>query len=194
MCNHYRTDPALVPTWSQYAGFDIRQPNAEFASDVYPKRPGMIVRRDDGAIRSDVMLWGVPTMVKGATKMLEKRVTNVRNLSSPFWKSMLASPSQRCLVPFSTFAEPKAGQGQEEWWFSLPDQPLAAFAGIWRTSEHGHCYTFLTCEPNALVAPLHPKAMPVVLEPALCEEWLSTDYSGACAMALPFPADRMSVE
>lgn len=56
MCNHYRTDPALIPTWSQYARFDIRQPNVEFACDVYPRRPGMIVRQDDGAIRSDVML------------------------------------------------------------------------------------------------------------------------------------------
>lgn len=194
MCNHYRTDPTLIPTWQQYAGFDIRLPNEGFTSDVYPKRPGLIVRRDDGAVRSDFMQWGVPTMVKGANKMLEKWVTNVRNLSSPFWKSMLASPAQRCLVPFSTFAERKAGQGREEWWFSLPDRPLAAVAGIWRNTEHGHCYAILTCEPNALVAPLHPKAMPVILEPGQYEEWLGTDYQGACAMAQAYPAERMSVE
>lgn len=193
MCNHYRTDPALIPTWSQYARFDIRQPNVEFACDIYPRRPGMIVRQDDGAIRSDVMLWGLPSMVKGATRMLEKRVTNVRNLASPFWKSMLSTPAQRCLVPFTNFAEPKIGEGREEWWFSIADQPLAAFAGIWRNTAHGPCYAFLTCEPNALVAPLHPKAMPVVLDPAQYAEWLDTDYKGACAMAQPFPADRMSL-
>lgn len=194
MCNHYRTDPEMLSTWREYIGWDIRQPNAEFATDVYPRRAGMIVRKDDGVVRSDVMTWGVLTLVKGATKMLEKRVTNVRNLSSNFWKSMLANPAQRCLVPFSTFAEPKIGQGREEWWFSVVDQPLTAFAGIWRQSEYGPVYAFLTCEPNELVAPLHPKAMPVILDPLQYGEWLSTDYVGACAMALPFPAERMQVE
>lgn len=195
MCNHYRNNPELIPTWREYAGYDIRQPNAEFASDVYPKRAGMIVRRDDGIVRSDVMAWGVPTKVMGKSgKMLEKRVTNVRNLTSNFWKSMLANPVQRCLVPFSTFAEPKLGQGREEWWFNVVDQPIAAFAGIWRQSEHGLVYAFLTCEPNELVAPLHPKAMPVILDPSRYDEWLATDYAGACAMAQPFPAEQMAVQ
>ncbi|EPR18076.1 hypothetical protein M527_14000 [Sphingobium indicum IP26] len=195
MCNHYRNNPDQIPLWREYAGYEIRQPNAEFASDVYPKRAGMIVRRDDGVVRSDVMAWGVPCQVRGASgKMLEKRVTNVRNLTSSFWKSMLAKPAQRCLVPFSTFAEPKLGQGREEWWFNVVDQPIAAFAGIWRPSEHGPVYAFLTCEPNELVAPLHPKAMPVILNPDQYDEWLATDFAGACAMAQPFPAARMTVQ
>ncbi len=194
MCNHYRSDPEMLSTWREYISWDLPQPNAEFATDVYPKRAGMVVRNDDGVIRSDVMAWGVPTLVKGATKMLEKRVTNVRNLSSNFWKSMLANPAQRCLVPFSTFAEPKIGQGREEWWFNVVDQPLAAFAGIWRQSEHGPVYAFLTCEPNELVAPLHPKAMPVILDPPQYEAWLSTDYAGACSMAQPFSSIRMAVQ
>lgn len=184
----------MLSTWKEYIGWDIRQPNQEFTTDVYPKRAGMIVRKDGGAVRADVMSWGVPTIVKGATKMLEKRVTNVRNLKSNFWKSMLSKPEQRCLVPFSIFAEPKIGQGREEWWFNVVDQPLAAFAGIWRQSEHGPVYAFLTCEPNELVAPLHPKAMPVILDLGQYEEWLSTDYEGACAMAKQFPADRMTVQ
>ncbi|KER35170.1 hypothetical protein AL00_17590 [Sphingobium indicum F2] len=195
MCNHYRNNPDQIPLWREYAGYEIRQPNAEFASDVYPKRAGMIVRRDDGVVRSDVMAWGVPCQVRGASgKMLEKRVTNVRNLTSSFWKSMLAKPAQRCLVPFSTFAEPKLGQGREEWWFNVVDQPIAAFAGIWRQSEHGPVYAFLTCEPNELVAPLHPKAMPVILEPSQYDEWLATDFTGACAMAKPLPSERMTVQ
>lgn len=194
MCNHYRNNPEMLSGWREYIGWDLRQPNTEFATDVYPKRAGMIVRKDDGVVRSDVMAWGVPTMVKGATKMLEKRVTNVRNLTSNFWKSMLANPAQRCIVPFSVFAEPKIGQGREEWWFNVVDQPLSAFAGIWRLSEHGPVYAFLTCEPNELVAPLHPKAMPVILDPSQYEAWLSTDYAGACLMAQPFSSIRMAVQ
>lgn len=194
MCNHYRNNPDMIPTWREYAGYDIRQPNEEYASDVWPKYQGMLVRKEDGVIRSDAMSWGVPTKVKGKSgKLLEKRVTNVRNLTSTFWKSMLNNPAQRCLVPFTTFAEPKIGQGREEWWFNVVDQPVAAFAGIWRMSDQGRVYAFLTCEPNELVAPLHPKAMPVILDPAQYEEWLSTDYDGAVAMAKAFPAERMAV-
>ncbi|WP_022684111.1 SOS response-associated peptidase family protein [Sphingobium bisphenolivorans] len=195
MCNHYRNNPDQIPLWREYAGFDVRQPNEEFATDVYPKRMGMVVRKDDGIVRSDVMAWGVPCDVRGASgKMLEKRVTNVRKLSSNFWKSMLANPAQRCLVPFSTFAEPKIGHGREEWWFNVLDQPMAAFAGIWRQCKYGPAFAFLTCEPNELLEPLHPKAMPVILDPNQYEEWLSTDFVGACAMSKPFPSIRMTVQ
>lgn len=193
MCNHYRNDPEMQTTWREYIAWDLRKPNAEYATDVYPKRPAMIVRKDDGVIRSDVMEWGVPTMVKGKTKMLEKRVTNVRNLTSPFWRSMLNNPAQRCLVPFTTFAEPKIGQGREEWWFTIPDEPVSAFAGIWRQSQYGAVFAFLTCEPNELVAPLHPKAMPVVLSPSNYENWLSADYDEVCSLARACPANLMAV-
>jgi len=52
------------------------------------------------------------------------------------------------------------------------------FAGIWREwpGDRGprakpvagphRIVAFLTCEPNAVVAPIHPKAMPVALSPA----------------------------
>lgn len=95
--------------------------------------------------------------------------------------------------PFSTFAEPKIGQGRNEWWFTIVDQPIAAFAGIWRNTEYGRSFAFLTCEPNALVAPLHPKAMPVILKPSDYAAWLTVGYDEACTYATPFPADHMPV-
>lgn len=195
MCNHYRNLPEKLSTWREYIAWDLRQPNAEYASEVWPKRSGLVVRRDDvGAKRTDVMEWGVPTTVKGKSgKPLEKRVTNVRNLTSPFWRSMLTNPTQRCLVPFSSFAEPKIGQGRAEWWFRVIDEPIAAFAGIWRESEYGPVYAFLTCEPNTLVAPLHPKAMPVILHHADYDQWLEGDFQEACSLAKPFDASRMAV-
>ena len=64
--------------------------------------------------------------------------------------------AQRCLVPFSTFAEPKPNAGREELWFTVNDAPASAFAGIWRPSVEGKVFAFLTCEPNPLVAPIHP--------------------------------------
>ena len=100
---------------------------------------------------------------------------------------------QRCLVPFTEFAEPKIGHGREEWWFSVVDQPIACFAGIWRQSQYGSVYAFLTCEPNELVAPLHPKAMPVILMPGDYDQWLGGDYDAACGLVRPFPAEEMEV-
>jgi len=141
------------------------------------------------------MTWGVPRTMPGKRpgSTVTKHVTNVRNLTSPFWRSMLADPGRRCLVPFSEFAEPKIGQGREEWWFTVNDAPVSCFAGIWRPSSSGNVYAFLTCAANPLVAPLHPKAMPVILHPEDYETWLTADYAGACALAQPFPSQLMAV-
>lgn len=196
MCNHYRLHPGELPSWKEYIGWSLRLPEEPFASDVYPKRKGLIIRQEDGQPVADVKSWGVMTKVRGASgKMLDKAVTNVRNLSSPFWKSTLGMPAQRCLVPFTVFAEPTLDPhpvlGKKgEHWFKLPAYPVGAFAGLWRGGE----YAFLTCEPCALVAPLHPKAMPVILHPEDYEGWLSGDYDAACNLAQPFPSQMMEVE
>lgn len=198
MCNHYHSDPAMMrqlPTWRDFIGADIALAAdlPEPATDVWPKRPAVIVRSEEGARIADVMYWGVPTSVPGKREgvTLEKRVTNVRNLASPFWRSMLCSPAQRCLVPFTTFAEPKQGEGRAEHWFSIPSDPVAAFAGIWRESTAGRVFAFLTCAPNPLVAPLHPKAMPVILHPHDYGRWL--DGGDVTEMAMPFPSQLMAL-
>lgn len=200
MCNHYaRHADAQVhmSTWREYIGWSLDQPAhdaiAALPSEAWPKRPAPIVRNQaDGAVL-DIMQWGVPLTVPGKRPgtTITKRVTNVRNLASPFWRSMLSKPEQRCLVPFTRFAEPKPNAGREEVWFTVSDQPLSAFAGIWRASDEGNVFAFLTCEPNPLVASIHPKAMPVVLHPEDYQAWL--DGADAAAMAKPFPSQLMAI-
>lgn len=180
-----------LQTWREYAGFD--RPAPEFADDVWPKRKALLVRREDGQAILDAMAWGVPIEVNGkrpGTK-LKKHVTNVRNLTSPFWHSMLAKPEQRCLVPFTAFAEPKPNAGRDEVWFAVSNAPSGAFAGIWRPSEAGEVFAFLTCEPNPLVAPIHPKAMPVILHPEDYDRWL--DGAAVTDLAVPFPSQLMAI-
>jgi putative SOS response-associated peptidase YedK len=168
---------------------------SETQIDIWPRKPANIARKVDGRTLVDQMIWGVPHTVPGKRpgSTVTKHVTNVRNLTSPFWRSMLARPEQHCLVPFDQFAEPKIGQGREEWWFTVRESEVSCFAGIWRPSEVGNVFAFLTCEPNPLVAPLHPKAMPVVLHPEDYDDWLTTDYPTACALAQPFPSQMMAV-
>lgn len=193
MCNHYRNRPEAISTWREYIAWDLYDQLPE--PDLWPKRKALVARVQDGRRGLDSMAWGVPLTLPGKRPgvTVTKHVTNVRNLSSPFWRSLLASPAQRCLVPFSSFAEPKAGTGRAEHWFAVTGAPLSAFAGIWRATEAGNVFAFLTCAPNPLVAPLHPKAMPVILHPDDYDRWLGADYDTACSLAVPFPSQFMSV-
>ena len=196
MCNHYRTIPEQIADWAVWAGY---RPDAPFEADVWPKRSAAIARIENGQVVPDTMQWGVPLATTGKSgKPITKYITNVRNLASPFWRSMLTSPPQRCLVPFTSFAEPKLGTDAltgrpAEHWFSLSDESIGAFAGIWRPIAGGHAFAFLTCEPNPLVAPLHPKAMPVILHPDDYQRWLTGNYEDACSLAVPFPSQLMQV-
>ena len=199
MCNHYRNIPGaaqFLPTWREFIGFDIPTELPLFADDVWPKRQGLVLRVEDGRLNADAMMWGVPCDVPGKRPgiRIKRHVTNVRNLASPFWRSMLADPARRCLVPFTSFAEPVIGQGRAEHWFTIKDRPLAAFAGIWRPTEEGDAYAFLTCEPNPLVAPLHPKAMPVILPEADYRDWLTGDWAETQALACSYPSQLMEVD
>jgi hypothetical protein len=90
-------------------------------------------------------------------------------------------PENRCLVPVNSFAEyaPEPNphtKKKDVVWFALnEDRPLFAFAGMWTEfkGERGTkskpipgphlVYGFLTTSPNAVVEPIHSKAMPVIL-------------------------------
>ncbi len=204
MCNHYQNHPEALPTWREFIGVDPTlwpPPFSETRIDVWPRRMGEVVRTAaDGRRAAEHMAWGVPLTLPGKRPgtTVTKYVTNVRNLKSPFWASMLRNPAQRCLVPFSRFAEPKLGPDgkgtKDEHWFRVADREVAAFAGLWRPTEVGDAYAFLTCAPNPLVAPLHPKAMPVILAEEEYATWLEGDVDAAAALAVPFPSQLMVVE
>ena len=75
--------------------------------------------------------WGMPTPPRHLEgKKRDPGVTNIRNTSSPHWRAWLG-PAHRCLVPFTSFAEPfRLPDGKSEHvWFALDEsRPLAAFA------------------------------------------------------------------
>ena len=194
MCNHYEGHPDEIPAWADFIGY--RSPADIFNDaklDIWPKRQAPVAMKRDEEPVIEMLQWGVPRTIPGKRpgSIITKRVTNVRNLTSPFWRSMLSKPAQRCLVPFSRFAEPKPNAGREEVWFTVTGTPVSAFAGIWRPSTEGDVFAFLTCEPNPLVEPIHPKAMPLILQPDDYEAWMS----GAPAeeLAHPFPSQLMSI-
>lgn len=189
MCNRYRmtTDQTglerVYGIDAPYAG-SVDQPPVE----LFPKRMAWVVRKENGKRRIDVMDWGFPPPGNTGAP-----VTNVRNLSSQFWRRALSTPTQRCLVPVTEFCEWEGEKGSKvARWFSVPSRPLFSFAGIWRPNADGRStYAFLTCEPNALVAPVHPKAMPVILHPDNEDTWLSGTMAEILALAAPYPSQLM---
>ena len=182
--------------------------------DIYPRRAGPVIRqRPDGAREMVMMYWGFPHLrkerKKDGTAYAPTPTVNIRNPHYPMWRDWTGDPRYRCLVPSTAFAEPnplakQPGQPRNIWFgLKQPREGLYAFAGLWRpwdgdwNKERGAArskvYAFLTCAPNELVAPIHGKAMPVILDPDDYETWLTADWAEAKALQRPFPAERMAV-
>jgi putative SOS response-associated peptidase YedK len=55
-------------------------------------------------------------------------------------------------------------------------------------------YSFLTSEPNGVVGPIHPKAMPVILTtPEEYETWLTAPAEVALKLQRPLPDDMLEI-
>jgi putative SOS response-associated peptidase YedK len=138
----------------------------------------------------------------------DRGTTNVRNTNSKHWKRWLGVDN-RCVVPFTSFAEPnpnRAADGEPNKWFAINEaRPLAFFAGIWVSQwesvrkvrdglESLDLFAFLTTDPNSIVAPIHPRAMPVILtEGDEVEQWLTATWEEAAALQRPLPDELLTV-
>jgi putative SOS response-associated peptidase YedK len=205
MCNRYRLS-AKQAAVMRACGFEPPYPEDEsypVPREIFPTgkktaRHGLVVRRSlqgNRPLEPVAMEWGFPTQVpskRDPAVKLDKYVTNARNLASPMWKPSLANPERRCLVPFTHFAEPhpEGGIGDDgkprQMWFSIPEQPIAFFAGLWRPTMRGDAYAFATTSPNAIVSPWHPKAMPAILHPRDFTTWLDGSHDEALALVRPY--------
>lgn len=208
MCNRFRMTAKQAELAARYGIEPIYPEDATFPPpELFPKKPAFVVREELGRRRLDIMGWGFPRKVPGkridrATGrpvMLNQDVTNVRNYTSPFWRTAMANPERRCLVPFTAFSEYGQVRGEDGrlscHWFDVPSREIVSFAGVWRPLESGgRVFAFLTCEPNPLVAPIHPKAMPVVLAEEDEAKWLECGLEEAVTLATPYPSQLMRVE
>ena len=209
MCNLYNVTTAqqAIIEWARamrdHAG------NVPPTIDVYPNYPAPVVRNAPDGVRELAMLqWGMPAPPQHLTGKVDRGVTNIRNVNSPHWRAWL-KPEARCVVPFNAFAEPSPTKGPEgktpNVWFALnEDRPLAFFAGIW-TKWHGvrkvkdgpqdfELHGFLTTAPNAVVRPVHQKAMPVILTTQDdVETWLTAPAEEALHLQRPLPDNALRI-
>jgi putative SOS response-associated peptidase YedK len=146
-----------------------------------------------------MLRWGFPPPARAPGN---RPVTNIRNVGSAFWRAWM-QPVHRCLVPASSFFEYLPGKPAVPYWFALgDDRPLFAFAGLWRpwtgtrarlAGQH-ELFAFLTTDANAVVAPIHPKAMPVILTtPEECDAWMTAPLPDALNLQRPLPDALLSV-
>ena len=166
---------------------------------VFPDTLAPIVRTArDGARELTMMRWGFPPPPNLGTRP----VTNVRNVKSPYWRGWL-KPEFRSLVPATSFCEWTDAKPKVTHWFALDEsRPLFFFAGIWRPwtgdrkGESGEhlLYSFLTCESNDVVRPIHAKAMPVILtSEADREAWLTAAVEEALKLQRSLPNEALRV-
>ncbi|WP_343343184.1 SOS response-associated peptidase [Sphingomicrobium sp. XHP0239] len=193
MCNLYQMTATVDEMRKLFGPFEGDRANVAPQDEIYPKMEAPVLRRADDALRLDRMEWGFP----GPQAAGGRPVTNVRNLASPFWRSALANPERRCLVPVTRFSEwsaahdPVTGRKVKHW-FGRADEAPFAFAGLWRPGESRGYYAFLTCAPNEMVGAVHPKAMPVMLERDEHDQWLNGTVEEASALARAFPDEKMT--
>lgn len=209
--------------------------NMEPSIDVFPDRFAPIVRNNEDRRELAMVRWGMPSSSRALFDAASKRAdklrakgkefdfsellkmepdggtTNIRNTSSQHWKRWLGVQN-RCVVPFTRFAEPdpaskiEGGRTPNAWFASTGDDPLMFFAGLWvrdwtsvRKVKDGlvtlDLFAFLTTEPNAVVAPIHQKAMPVVLTTkGEVETWLTAPWEQAKSLQRPLPDDLLKIE
>lgn len=201
MCNEYRLKRTSEGwAWVHVGGDAVIKDGEEDFFDVFPDRIAPVVAKSkDGTPTWRDMRWGFPPPSAGA-----RPVTNVRNTASGFWRNWL-EPRWRVVVPFDEFVEFTDATPKRKYYFSTNDNQPAAFAGIWRPwtgirgtksapidGEH-LLYAILTTAPNTLVAPIHAKAMPVLLVGEDEQRaWLEGSVEDALAFqARVFPPERL---
>ena len=204
MCNLYSVTKGQQAIRDIFAVKHDRAGNLPPLPSVSHDQMAPIVRVGAGGERELVMArWGMP----GPPQFGGQPVTNIRNVKSPHWRRWLGKGS-RCIVPATSFCEYADTKPRKTpIWFALSDdRPLFAFAGLWTPwrgvrgpksapvdGEH-ELFGFLTTEPNAIVAPIHPKAMPVILTtPGEIETWLTAPAPEALRLQRPLPDDALRV-
>jgi len=143
--------------------------------------------------------WGI-TPDFGQNKPVSQKLINAKaetvNEKISFKSSF---QRRRCLVPADGFFEwKKLGKKTKiPHRFTLRDEDLFSFAGIWEeyesiSGEIQHTFLILTTTPNEIVSEIHDR-MPVILSRENEKKWLDkySSESELLKMLQPYPAESM---
>lgn len=196
MCNLYTVRKSAAEV---AAFFGVKPPPNQFNApdETYPGYPGLVIREQDGERMLQTMAWGFPLRLKGMKPDSKpKPVNNIADIKKGMWIGLARKPQWRCLIPATHFAEAEGPAGKKtRTWFSLRDQPIFAWAGLWRVSEEwGPVYSGAMTDANDDVAPAHDR-MPVILRPEEYATWLHGDFEQLVALQeRTFPSGLITME
>jgi putative SOS response-associated peptidase YedK len=196
MCNRYQ--PGERKRIEDHFSAKVLREYNEGPATVHPKEPGWVVRQQDSKMVLEQMTWGFPVVLRGkkGQPLKPKPVNNARfDKLGAFWKRWASQPEHRCLIPATRYAEAVGTPGKmTETWLSVRDQPVFAWAGLWRPSdEWGHSYTGVMTANALELEHIHDRS-PVILMPDQWHIWLTAPLDELYQFDKPFPAGAMDVQ
>lgn len=150
---------------------DINLPN------IKPTQPVQIVIKENGELKTVSARWWAqyPNGVGWNTKYKTFNAKVSKLHTSRLW-SILYKRSQFCLMPITSFYEWDV-KGEPPMEIFLPNQKHFALAGLWsryfeiekdedqnETEVAKYSFTVFTTQPNDFMKPIHPTAMPIILD------------------------------
>ena len=169
--------------------------------NIAPSQSVPVVRQDaTRPVRSfSLIRWGlIPFWAKDAKagyKMINARAETIAE--KPAFREPLLS--RRCLIPADGFYEwSKFSKGKSPFCFTLADDSVFAFAGIWDRwknpeRELVETCSIITTSANALLSDIHDR-MPVILKGEDHDRWLDPGFKQVddiLDLLKPYQADSM---
>ena len=163
----------------------------------------------DGAVREMLLMrWGlVPFFAKSLADFKGFTTFNAKAESlakSATWREPLQR-GRRCLVPADGFYEWKKLASDtkkpvtQPFAFTVPEEPIFAFAGLWDAWHDREedtwlqSFTIITTAPNELTSTVHTR-MPAIMHQRDHDEWLLREGPPPVHLLKPFPAEEMDMQ
>jgi putative SOS response-associated peptidase YedK len=204
MCGRYRLSRRKQVVEEYFESASI-EPSEEAEDDwiprynIAPTQPVATVRQTGPDRLLSMMRWGlVPSWASDLA--ISGRLINGRSetvLQKPAFRDSFLK--RRCLIPADGFYEwKKAGKERRPFHFSMKDDSLFAFAGVWDRwkSPAGQVLescSILTTAPNELLKDVHDR-MPLILPHRHYRAWLTapaTEAERLAELLVPFDARLM---
>jgi len=182
-------------------GLDLEDlPILEARYNIAPTQPIAVVRRlrPDGPRQLDLLRWGLTRPPAGGARRSGPLI-NARSESIATGSAFRdAFRRRRCLVPADGFYEWAPGRDRRQaFHITRNDGRPLALSGLWEPAAAGGApasCVILTTEPNERLRPIHDR-MPVIVEPADFDRWLSPEGVTQDALAgilRPSPAETLA--